>query len=941
MKLDKLLKQLNPEQRHAVDKIDGPVMVIAGPGTGKTTLLSARVGNIMQETDTDPHNILCLTFSESGRMAMKDRLVNLFGPIGHRIHVYTFHGFANKVLQENTHLIGIQDMQPATELQKTMVMSEIIDSTPIHSPLRSRGDMYYYQRPMRHLFHLMKSENWTREHIMFSIKDHQESLEHREEFRYKRANKKLGIQVGDIKEAAVSAEMDKMGKVLHAVEYFDAYNTKMKEHRIYDFDDMLGFAVNSFEKYSYMLNRYQEQYLYFLVDEFQDTNGIQFKLLNQLTSYWGRKANVFVVGDDDQSVYEFQGARIQNITDFANSYPEIETIHLKVNYRSRQNIIDLSTNVITKNVDRLSNALRFEKKFTSSSKERAHIGCYNFENENQELCYLLDVIETHDNPSELAIIYSKHSQAERLIKLLDAKDIPYRTSRKVNVLHTGVFQMMMELLELFSSDIIPNHLAWKYMSYPFTDHKEELKSLERNWTERLLAQEDFYMLYSLMRGYETSSVFSDFAEKVGILSGLLDWSKQSIREYSAYKTMMSFFIENTKSNGGLDFKGLKRLVDKMEENNISLPVEYIDSDEKGVTLTTSHACKGLEFDDVFMMDCGKRWEPGRSHGGKFSLPPTLTHSNIDTTEEAARRAFYVSMTRARKFLVMTYSGIERCLFLDEAIFDSSIEVEKYEYAVTDILVEHDITSKVFNMLGQEEVERRIKNFVWSFSSLQKWIDDKEVFLDQYILKTPSAPIPPFRFGDAMHDAFHRYTMDMRKAEPRKYGHVADLTNHFYDYMDANASDFDPQRFKFYKYRGQRAITFYWSLSNMILECRSEQSIRNVEINGIPVKGIIDRMDFIDDQECTIVDYKTGTYTKSKFKPYSGIYWRQGIFMAMLLRAQEREAWFSKKVEFHYLEEQKKHKDVVIHEVIPDIKAYEHVENELIQADKELKELTGR
>ena len=87
MKLDKLLKQLNPEQRHAVDKIDGPVMVIAGPGTGKTTLLSARVGNIMQETDTDPHNILCLTFSESGRMAMKDRLVNLFGPIGHRIHV--------------------------------------------------------------------------------------------------------------------------------------------------------------------------------------------------------------------------------------------------------------------------------------------------------------------------------------------------------------------------------------------------------------------------------------------------------------------------------------------------------------------------------------------------------------------------------------------------------------------------------------------------------------------------------------------------------------------------------------------------------------------------------------------------------------------------------------------------------------------------------------
>ncbi|MEQ1678728.1 MAG: UvrD-helicase domain-containing protein, partial [Chitinophagaceae bacterium] len=297
--------KLNEKQRLAVSTIEGPVMVIAGPGTGKTQILASRIGKILLETDAAPENILCLTYTDSGAVAMRKRLQQFIGPDAYKVNIYTFHAFCNDVIQENLSLFEKTALDAISDLEKIELFKELIDSFPKNHPLkRYRGDVYFEVNNLKSLFSNMKREGWTPEFINQKIDEYLADLPNRDEFIYKRKYKEFNP--GDLKKDKIDEEKERMEKLRAAVGEFDRFQQLMRKKNRYDFDDMINWVIKAFDENKGLLANYQEKYQYILVDEYQDTSGTQNRLVELLISYW-ETPNVFVVGDDDQSIYRFQG----------------------------------------------------------------------------------------------------------------------------------------------------------------------------------------------------------------------------------------------------------------------------------------------------------------------------------------------------------------------------------------------------------------------------------------------------------------------------------------------------------------------------------------------------------------------------------------------------------------------------------------------------------
>lgn len=952
-KLNELMQMLNEDQLTAVKAISGPVVAIAGPGTGKTTLLSTRIGYIITNTDTAPHNILCVTFSEAGKTAMKRKLVQYYGVIGHRIHVYTFHGFCNKVLQENPELIGIQDMQPAGEMDLIRITREILDELDNDHPLkRIKGNRYFEEKPLRNAWSLMKGENWTEEDVFNATQLYIEDLPGRDEYIYKRGNSKKGIEAGDPKVDLINKEAERMQKLNCAAELLCAYQEKLKDNKIYDFDDMLGIVTNSFDQYSYLLRRYQEQYLYFLVDEFQDTNGIQFKLLNQLIGYWD-VPNVFVVGDDDQSIFEFQGARIKNLTDFMRKYPTMNKVFLKTNYRSTQQIIDCATSVIKNNDDRLEKA-----EFKGTNHIITYPKVHEFNTRAEEISWIVNHLKEHSELSEVAIIYSKHRQVNELMRLLNGHNIAFNSSRQIDVLTSSIARILHLLMEVFMSDKLPGELAPLYYRVAMLSFiPSRVKNLYRKIAKSKDKALPTLMSDTLFRKFcdeafdkRATLGFHSFVAWLIRASGLAEHcirQGNGVIKLQMLRTLYNFIEEYSLKNPFSTFEQYIEAVNSMIENNVMLPTEVIIKNEAGCHLLTSHASKGLEFMEVIMLDCTDAWEPGRG-SAKYKIPDTLSHASGDTSEEAARRAFYVAMTRARGELFMTYAKqgdgkeLTRAIFIDE----SECDIQHIEVKPEVIQSTYESVFRISNdettLIDGLNVKDKVDNFTWSVSALNTFIDCAWGFYCNYLLRIPSANIQAMVYGEAMHQALYLHVLNMRRSggkdktlESRSFGSLEDLVAEFKTFLTDQAGDFTEKEFEAFMLRGENNLRWYFDQGTWVKSSRAEQSIRDVEINGIPIKGVLDRMDFMDELECTIIDYKTGTYKSEYYKP-GGHYWRQGIFYFLLLNNQQREGWFSKKVVFDYIEPQYgKHIQKEIHLTPEDMEA---VTIELTEADKTIKNL---
>ncbi len=347
---ERTLAGLNPAQRHAVDNIHGPMMVLAGPGTGKTHMLAARIGNILMREQIEPRNILCLTFTNAGVKAMRDRLVRFIGAAGSRVAVHTFHDFARDVIEEFPAMFDSVAWEPMDDLDRHRIINEMIDGLPPKHDMRGPGhEPYAEAKNLMWLFDKMAQESWSAEQVVATANHHVLDLPNIPEYVYQR--KYRDKQPGDLKPSAAEQE-ERMRKLCAAAELYADYAALKREKGLYDYGDQLAWLYRALQDEPTLRMQLQERYQYILVDEYQDTNGIQSEIVAMLAE--DESPNLFIVGDDDQSIYGFQGARIVNLLKLGQRYDGLKASQLTNNYRSHRAILAAAHHVINFNQTRLT-----------------------------------------------------------------------------------------------------------------------------------------------------------------------------------------------------------------------------------------------------------------------------------------------------------------------------------------------------------------------------------------------------------------------------------------------------------------------------------------------------------------------------------------------------------------------------------------------------------
>lgn len=961
-------QELNERQKEAVDCIEGPVLVVAGPGTGKTQILAIRIGKILQETDTLPENILCLTYTDAGSIEMRKRLVTFIGTAAYRVGIYTFHAFCHEVIRTHQDYFGTRTLEPVSELEQVTMVENILLHLPPNNILKKfYDDQSYETGRLLRLFDTMKKENWMPATILDAIELYIKDLPTRDEYIYKTNNKARGFSKGDLKTAAIEQEVKRMEQLQAGVALYDVYQKEMQKAGRYDFNDMIQWVKDAFENNENLLLSYQERYLYFLIDEFQDTNGTQNKILEQLTNYWDIP-NVFAVGDDDQSIFEFQGARVKNILDFYNQYKgNIRLIVLEDNYRSTQSILDSAKYLIDNNEERLIKKLPGLSKTLIASKSERKANNFKpeihiYENLAQEEAGIIMQVEQLRDEGiplqEIAILYHRHAQAENLMQLFEKRSIPFQVKKKMNVLETPLVQNLLQLFEYIVAETHkPNsgeHLLFRILHFPYFDiaphdvasiaayisNKREyiswrtlladnkaLSQIKLKNPESLLRFEKA-MQYWLTES--TTLTLPMLFEKMLNESGLLQYIiKQNNRIWllEVFTTLFDLIKEEASKKPHILISEFLELIERMEIHGLGLPVYKTIMQKNGVQFISTHSAKGMEFDYVFLMGAVKdKWEKAQSGNQNFKLPDTLTLTAAENKTESLRRLFYVAVTRARQHLYVSYSkktNAEKEQEPSQFILElkSNTDIISTEKEIPEsILLEYKISElseapKVeIDLFDKEFIARRLNNFVMSASSLNAYLECPVKFYFEKIIRVPQAKNDSMAFGSAVHNALHKLFENMKESSKQIFPNAAEFVLYFELEMARNRDAFTDKQFKNKLEQGKLILPAFYN--NYIKTWNkvfvTEYPIRGVEYNGIPITGVFDKIEF-DGTDVNVVDYKTGSVERGKEKlkkpndknPNGGDYWRQLVFYKILMDAQKLKPWKMVSGEIDFIEIDKK------------------------------------
>ncbi len=811
--------KLNVEQRNAVDTIEGPVMVIAGPGTGKTQILAARIGRILLDTDALPQNILCLTYTDAGAIAMRRRLLQFIGPDAYRVNIYTFHSFCNDIIQENLSMFEKNALNPISDLQRIELFRQLIDSFPKNHILkRYRGDVYYEIANLQHLFSAMKSEGWSQEFLKDRITTYIKRIETDDDFRYKN-DRKGQWKKGDFKPSYEEQKL-KMQKLLAAVEEFSNFQKMMKEASLYDFDDMICWVIKAFEENKNLLANYQERFQYILVDEYQDTSGTQNKLVELLISYW-EHPNVFVVGDDDQSIFRFQGANIENMEAFAKSYTGMLKVVLTNNYRSTQPILNISRTLIENNNERLVKKFDGLTKELISSRENLknllhHPTIVEYKNEKEELADITERISKLINegvePGRIAVIYKENKYGEELYKYLALKKIPAYSRKSINILQNSFASKIIRILRYLAAEhdmpYSGDELLFEILHFDFykiapidiarltveTNQKKynsqstslrqliyekantPPKTLFDKNVSNALAQfsKTFETLIADVSNVTLQTLFENIITKAGVLAYIMQ-SHERLNLMQILTALFDFIKEETSRNPLMTVQSLVTTIDLMSIEGLAISVKQVAGSDNGVNLLTAHGSKGLEFEYVFVTGLNSGlWEKKRKPSLGYKLPDTVFNTLAPANDdEELRRLFYVAITRAEKYLQISYCRYkadskeqEPSMFLAEILQGHNIPIERIAIDEEtmlqyDVLNFSSLAPQLDNM-EEDFITALLEKFVMNVTSLNNYLKCPLEFYFKSLIKIPSGKSENTEFGSAVHFALQRLFEKMQK-----------------------------------------------------------------------------------------------------------------------------------------------------------------------------------
>ncbi len=771
-------KKLNKEQKKAVDMIEGPALVVAGPGSGKTELLSLRVANILKKTDVYPSNILCLTFTESAAINMRERLAELIGQDAYRVSIHTFHNFGVEIINRHPEFFyNGAVFSPADELAQIEILEEIFDDFPFSNPLKKEHPEqgYTYLRDAKNAIGSLKKAGLIAEEFLCILdrnkkffefvkedinKIFSERLSKKQFFILEEFIKKINLYTEDkfllphIKpmhivfsssfEKALS-DSENSGKIMPLAkwkslwtkkdengsrilrdamygekmyalcEVYKKYQEALYKRGYFDFDDMLLNTIHEISRNEALRFELQEQYQYMLVDEFQDTNDAQMRMLHLLTDSKVSEGmpNIMAVGDDDQAIFKFQGAEISNILDFKNKFKDPAFITLKNNYRSTQDILDIARHIIKKGEERLENLIPEIKKDLVAANEsigKGNIVCKTFSTRAHEYNWISGeikkIIESGTIPNNIAIITRNHKELEAIAPFLNKQNIPIRYERQQNVLrqiHINQLIQMARFVVAVSKRNLEDADSFlpTILSYPFWNiNRKSIWDLsikaykERKfWIDCMLASSDekiksiaeFFLEVSGKSNYEPLEyILNDFigayialsaesedddlselekSEKPKFASPFKEYyfSKQKFEEncdeYLRFLSSLRVFIQalrEYKSGQLTMLSDLVDFVDMHEKNNINLTdtSPYVNS-SSAVQLLTTHKAKGLEFDTVFVLSCQNEIWTGKGRGNILPFPKNFPIASAGDNLDDQLRLFYVAITRSKHNLYLT------------------------------------------------------------------------------------------------------------------------------------------------------------------------------------------------------------------------------------------------------------------------------------------------
>jgi DNA helicase-2/ATP-dependent DNA helicase PcrA len=784
------LEGLNKAQKEAVTTIDGPVLVIAGPGTGKTQLLSVRVARILQETDTLPQNVLCLTFTESGAANMRERLTRFIGQNAYDVNIGTYHAFGGDLIRRFPEVFAETRLQsPADELTKRQMLREIVEGLSYSNPLKQLrhhlgdliGTISEVKRALLDAESLRAIATENNTFIVFANSEVQtlfsgigkmpgtaakalplfESLYERlvplvpEQSVHAQLGSLGQLATNELREAILSAQEANSSKPLTAwknkwlaknadnqfmfagslenrriealASVFEQYQEGLAAHGWYDFDDMILRSIEALENNPDLRYSLHEQYLYILLDEFQDTNAAQLRLVQLLSDnpVSEGRPNVLAVGDDDQAIYAFQGAQYSNMLDFYHMYRDVKVVNLTENYRSSADILHTARNISTQIEARL------ETNFEDMSKElnaanpklpKADLARREFLSDVAQYDWIAkqikELIDNGTSPSEIAVMSPKHKQLEPLVAYLAELGVPMRYEKRENILEAPVVKQLITMSKLVialhdqneaaANALWPEILSFEFWAIPVAELwqlswkiGDEPRENNLTWSRALLDSEQPYFkqtalfFLTLAGKVETETCEQMLDYLIGTDAITTENLRSPLREFYAgkevqqtntelfYATVSHLTVLRSKlrdyeasSDTALTLPGLIAFVDMYEaaEERLLNTSPY-NQQADAVQLMTVFKAKGLEFEHVFLpgMQDDVWGSSSRGNSNKLTLPPNLSPiRHAGATNDERLRILFVAVTRAKFGLHMTsfaktYSGkqTKHLKFLDE------------------------------------------------------------------------------------------------------------------------------------------------------------------------------------------------------------------------------------------------------------------------------------
>lgn len=911
---------LNARQKLAVDTIQGPVIVVAGPGTGKTLVLTMRIANIIKQGAALPDEIVALTFTESAAAEMRRRVVELVGSPGYRVAVNTFHGLCNGILQDHPEYFSrFSGAQNASRVDQIKIIRQILDAEPFED-IKPAGDPFKHAEKILGAISELKREGFAPAEYAQLLEEKQGAILTLPDLYHQK-----GAHVGKM-QGKYQKELDRIARHKELARAYAEYEKKMEQAKRYDFDDMILSVVHALRENESLAAQARDQFGFILVDEHQDTNGAQNALLELLAGE-AEEPNLFVVGDEKQAIFRFQGASVANFAYFQKKYPAATAITLGDNYRSTQEVLDAAHGLMAGGSARM---VTREGKLTARNGGGPKIRVGSCDREEDEVRFVADDIAARvaggTAPQDIAVIVRENRQLGVVAEALEKKGIAFSVESDRNVLSDVDIQKLIALFEAvvhtgddaalaraLHADFLNVEPLDVYALFSRTDAaktsalramRDAARTQEGIFVNPRRLEELYRQLVAWKRAAENRDVLRAF-EKIVRESGFLAHALGAPRSAQVLEKLSRLFDE-ARTAAGTD--GAYRLGDFVEhvrllrEYGVTLQARLIPH-ESGVRLMTAHKAKGLEFTAVYIPRAiDGVWGNKRAHR-LFAIPQKAA-LDVDPEEsiEDERRLLFVAITRAKAACVITWArwaldGKEKTpsQFLDEIPQDT-----KTVFAIS---AHEEVPADRANALFAPRTAQGPR--VQDVALIKKLFDERGLSptaLNNYLtcpwryfysnlLRVPGAQTSAQVYGTAIHYALKMFF------DARSHGENPEasfLEEQFVRALDRELlTKADRQQLAT---RGARALAGYFTQwgGSWTREVLTEQKVAAVLTEGgVRITGKIDKMEFEKgSRKVTVVDYKTGkpksrNEMEGKTESGTGDYQRQLVFYKLLLEEDVR------------------------------------------------------